>query len=159
MQNQEGQKVPNLAFKGRTVLVYERTRQLDHRIEALATPGARLDAARTPAGYVPPNPSDCLLFFELLEDRVVAERRFIEERPRRVVKTIEISEPGGSGVAERYEERVQLGAGTEYVLRGLEAGQRYYLAVTGENQWGESEKSEEAEAMAIFPVTGISTKS
>ena len=59
---------------GRTVLVYERTRRLDHRIERLAEPGARLDPTRSPAGYTPPGQSDCMLFFELAADRVVATR-------------------------------------------------------------------------------------
>jgi SAM-dependent methyltransferase len=43
-----------------------------------------------------------------LEDRTVVERREVLDEPRRVVKTIEISEPGSDGLAERYEERVQL---------------------------------------------------
>lgn len=43
-----------------------------------------------------------------LEDRTVVERRQVLEGPMRVVKTIEVSEPGGGGVAERYEERVHL---------------------------------------------------
>ena len=43
-----------------------------------------------------------------LEDRAVVERREMLDDPVRVVKTVEISEPGGEGVAERYEERVHL---------------------------------------------------
>lgn len=43
-----------------------------------------------------------------LEDRRVFERRQVLDEPMRVVKTIEISGPGGEGVAERYEERVHL---------------------------------------------------
>ena len=43
-----------------------------------------------------------------LEDRRVLEHRQLLEGPRRVVKRIEISEPGGDGVAESYEERVLL---------------------------------------------------
>lgn len=62
------------AEQGRVVLVYERTRELDHRIERLADPGARLDPARRPAGFVPAGRSDCLLFFEVEGDRVVATR-------------------------------------------------------------------------------------
>ena len=43
-----------------------------------------------------------------LEDRTVVERREVLDEPRRVVKTIEISEPGSDQLAERYEERLQL---------------------------------------------------
>lgn len=59
---------------GRVVLVYERTRRLDHRIEQLAEPGARLDPTRSLPAYAPSPDSDCLLFFELEADRVVATR-------------------------------------------------------------------------------------
>lgn len=62
------------ADDGRTVLVYERTRRLDHEIERLADPGARLDPSSSPAGYTPPGHSDCVLYFELEADRVVATR-------------------------------------------------------------------------------------
>lgn len=60
--------------RGRVVLVYERTRELDHRIERLAEPGARLDPTRSPTGFAPSGRSDCLLFFELQDDVVVATR-------------------------------------------------------------------------------------
>jgi SAM-dependent methyltransferase len=43
-----------------------------------------------------------------LEDRRVFERRRLEESPRRVVKTIEISAPGNDRIEERYQERVLL---------------------------------------------------
>lgn len=43
-----------------------------------------------------------------LEDRRVVERRQVLDDPCRVVKSIEISEPGQAAVAERYEERVHL---------------------------------------------------
>lgn len=59
---------------GRVVLVYERTRRLDHRIEQLAQPGARLDPARSRPAFTPSPDSECLLFFEVATDRVVATR-------------------------------------------------------------------------------------
>ena len=43
-----------------------------------------------------------------LEDRRVLEYREVLEDPRRVVKKIEISVPGGDEIEERYEERVLL---------------------------------------------------
>jgi SAM-dependent methyltransferase len=43
-----------------------------------------------------------------LDDRQVTETRRIVPGPRRVEKIVEISEAGGGGVAERYEERVLL---------------------------------------------------
>ncbi|HKK03422.1 MAG TPA: hypothetical protein VKA17_05785 [Gammaproteobacteria bacterium] len=57
------------------VLVYERTRELDYRIEALADPGAPLDASRGPqARQLPGGPGECTLFFRI-EDGIVAEAR------------------------------------------------------------------------------------
>jgi len=57
------------------VLVYERTRELDYRIEALADPGAPLDASRGPqARQLPGGPGECTLFFEI-EDGTVTEAR------------------------------------------------------------------------------------
>ena len=57
------------------VLLYERTRELDYRIEALADPGAPLDASRGPqARQLPGGPGECTLFFRI-EDGIVAEAR------------------------------------------------------------------------------------
>lgn len=58
------------------VLVYERTRELDYRIEALGDPGAPLDASRGLQAPRAPGPGgECTLFFAI-EDGLVAEARY-----------------------------------------------------------------------------------
>ena len=59
---------------GSTVLVFERTRRLDHRIEQLAEPGAPLDPSRPRQSRSPPAQSECTLYFEIRNDRVAAVR-------------------------------------------------------------------------------------
>jgi hypothetical protein len=59
---------------GSTLLVFERTRSLDHRIEQLAEPGAPLDPGRPRQPRSPPPQSECTLFFEIRNDRVSAVR-------------------------------------------------------------------------------------
>ena len=59
---------------GASLLVYERTRQLDRRIEALADPAAPFDPARARDGYTAPQRSDCMLFFEIRDEVVAATR-------------------------------------------------------------------------------------
>jgi hypothetical protein len=59
---------------GGPVLVYERSRQLDTRIEQLADPGARLDPGRSMPAYSAPQRSDCTLFFEIRDEVVAATR-------------------------------------------------------------------------------------
>lgn len=57
-----------------TVLVFERSRELDHRFETLADPAARLDPDRDRAVHAVPDRSECTFFFEILGDEVVAAR-------------------------------------------------------------------------------------
>lgn len=57
-----------------TVLVYDRVRELDLRIERLRDPGAPLDPDRPRADYAPPQRSDCTVYFELRSDVVTAVR-------------------------------------------------------------------------------------
>ena len=59
---------------GSTVLVFERTRNLDQRIERLAEPGAPLDPSRPRQSYSPPPQGECTLFFEISHDAVAAVR-------------------------------------------------------------------------------------
>ena len=59
---------------GSTVLVFERTRNLDQRIERLAEPGAPLDPGRPRQSFSPPPHSECTLFFEISNDAVAAVR-------------------------------------------------------------------------------------
>lgn len=59
---------------GSTVLVFERTRSLDHRIEQLAEPGAPLDPGRPKQPRSPPRQSECTLYFEISNDTVTATR-------------------------------------------------------------------------------------
>lgn len=60
--------------EGSPVLVYERSRQLDTRIEQLADPGARLDPGRAMPAFSAPQRSDCTLFFEVRDEVVAATR-------------------------------------------------------------------------------------
>lgn len=62
------------AADGSTVLVFERTRQLDPRIERLAEPGAVLEPGRARENYLPPPQGECMLFFEIGADTVQAVR-------------------------------------------------------------------------------------
>ncbi len=57
-----------------TVLVFERFRELDRRLETLADPAARLDPERDRTALVVPERSECTFYFEILADRVVAAR-------------------------------------------------------------------------------------
>jgi hypothetical protein len=57
-----------------TVLVYERSRELDHRFEALADPAARLDPDRDRTVHVAPDHGECTVVFEVLAEHVVAVR-------------------------------------------------------------------------------------
>jgi hypothetical protein len=59
---------------GSTLLVFERTRSLDPRIEQLANPGAALDPNRSRQALSAPRQSDCMLFFEISDDAVTAVR-------------------------------------------------------------------------------------
>ncbi|NHA13879.1 hypothetical protein [Thioalkalivibrio sp. XN279] len=59
---------------GATVLVYERTRSLDPRIEQLADPGAPLDPGRPRQPRSPAPQGECTLFFEIRNDTVAAAR-------------------------------------------------------------------------------------
>jgi hypothetical protein len=60
--------------EGATVLVFERTRSLDPRIERLAEPGAPLEPGATRQSYIPPQQSDCTLFFDVRDNTVVGIR-------------------------------------------------------------------------------------
>lgn len=62
------------AADGSTLLVFERTRHLDARIERLAEPGAPLEPARAREAYSPPQQNDCTLFFEIDNDTVAGVR-------------------------------------------------------------------------------------
>lgn len=56
------------------VLVYERIRQLDHRLEELRDPGARLRTDSTAGAFSPMDTSECTLYFEIAAEHVVAAR-------------------------------------------------------------------------------------
>lgn len=55
-----------------TVLVYETTRQLDHQLDELRDPGARLDPDRNEPIYRPDDRSECTLYFEIADEHVSA---------------------------------------------------------------------------------------
>lgn len=55
-----------------TVLIYERSRDLDLRLESLADPAARLDPDRDRTVHATQGRSECTVRFEILNDRVVA---------------------------------------------------------------------------------------
>ncbi len=57
-----------------TVLVFERVRELDLRLEALADPSLRLDPDRPRVSHASPPGSDCLVFFEIEAEHVRATR-------------------------------------------------------------------------------------
>ena len=57
-----------------TVLVYESARQLDHRIDELRDPSARLDPDRNEAPYRVDRRSECTLYFEISGEQVTAAR-------------------------------------------------------------------------------------
>lgn len=59
---------------GSTLLVFERTRHLDPRIEQLAEPGAPLDPGRPQQSRTPPPQGECTLFFSISNDTVTAAR-------------------------------------------------------------------------------------
>ena len=56
------------------VLVYESIRQLDHRLEALRDPGARLRPDSSEGAFTPMDRSECTLHFEIAAEHVVAAR-------------------------------------------------------------------------------------
>lgn len=58
----------------RSVLIYERERQLDHRLEELSDPGARLRTDNMDPIYVPVDRSECTLYFEIAADEVTEIR-------------------------------------------------------------------------------------
>lgn len=57
-----------------TVLVYDRTRQLDHRLEKLRDPAARLSRDWSDPAFSPVDRSECTLFFEIAAEHVAAVR-------------------------------------------------------------------------------------
>ena len=57
-----------------TVLVYERVRELDLRLETLADPALRLDPDRPRVSHGSPRGSDCRVFFEIEAEPVRAVR-------------------------------------------------------------------------------------
>jgi hypothetical protein len=59
---------------GRTVLVYESSRELDRRIDSLRDPSSRLGVDGTPRRFEPSDRGDCTLFFEVAAEKVVAVR-------------------------------------------------------------------------------------
>jgi hypothetical protein len=59
---------------GTPVLVYERSRDLDHRLEDLRDPGARLRTDREAAFYTPPAHTECVVYFEVEAERVKTAR-------------------------------------------------------------------------------------
>lgn len=67
-------------------LVYESSRQLDHRLEELRNPATRLDPATGGAESARVDRSECTLYFEIAGDRVTATRHegsACEIKPRR----------------------------------------------------------------------------
>jgi hypothetical protein len=56
------------------VLVYESSRQLDHRLEALRDPSARLSPDRSGGAFTPVDRSECTLYFEIAAEHVAAAR-------------------------------------------------------------------------------------
>ncbi|HUG99947.1 MAG TPA: hypothetical protein VMQ83_12365 [Gammaproteobacteria bacterium] len=57
-----------------TVLVYESARQLDHRLDELRDPSARLDPDRSEARYRADGRSECTLYFAISGEHVTAAR-------------------------------------------------------------------------------------
>jgi hypothetical protein len=57
-----------------TVLVYDRVRELDHSLEHLRDPGARLRAEQGTPVPVPRDRTDCLVYFDIEGDRVAKAR-------------------------------------------------------------------------------------
>lgn len=52
------------------VLVYESARQLQHELDELRDPGARLDPDRIEPIYRPDDRSECTLYFEITDEHV-----------------------------------------------------------------------------------------
>jgi hypothetical protein len=59
---------------GTPVLVYERVRDLNPRLDELRDPGARLRTDREGSFFTPAVHSECMVFFELEAERVKAAR-------------------------------------------------------------------------------------
>lgn len=59
---------------GETLLVYDRVRELDLRIERLREPATPLEPDHPRADHVPAQRSDCTVYFELHGDTVTAVR-------------------------------------------------------------------------------------
>jgi hypothetical protein len=57
------------------VLVYERIRQLDHRLEELRDPAARLMGEYPEGHYSPVDRSECVLYVEVVDEHVAGIRR------------------------------------------------------------------------------------
>lgn len=57
-----------------TMLVYERARRLDPRLEDLRDPSARLDPDRNEPAYRPVEQSECTLYFEIADEHVASAR-------------------------------------------------------------------------------------
>lgn len=57
-----------------TVLVYESARQLDHRLDEMRDPSARLDPDRNEALHRAGGRSECTLYFEISGEQVTAAR-------------------------------------------------------------------------------------
>jgi hypothetical protein len=57
-----------------TVLVYDRVRELDHRLEHLRDPGARLRPEQGETVPVPHVRTDCLVYFDIESDHVAKAR-------------------------------------------------------------------------------------
>lgn len=57
-----------------TILIYESERQLDHRLEELRDPGARLRTDSSEPVYQPVDRSECTLYFEIEAEHVASIR-------------------------------------------------------------------------------------
>lgn len=70
-----GAPLRTLAVEGEpATLVYERSRELDLRLDALADPAARLDPDRARASPAGQNRGECTVYFEILDERVATVR-------------------------------------------------------------------------------------